>query len=38
MTTTVKQAKLIEISDENGVELDMISQTEDQLKLITKYS
>jgi hypothetical protein len=30
--------KLIEIADEQGVMLDLISQTEDQLELITKHS
>ena len=29
--------KLIEISDAEGVMLDLVSQTEDQLKLVTKY-
>jgi hypothetical protein len=34
------QHKLIEISDDDnyGQMLDMVSQTEDQLELITKYS
>jgi hypothetical protein len=32
------QHKLIEISDDDGQMLDMISETEDRLKLITKYS
>lgn len=33
------QHKLIEISDDdNGQMLDLVSQTEDRLKLITKYS
>jgi hypothetical protein len=32
------QHKLIEIADDRGVMLDLISQTEDRLKLITKYS
>jgi len=30
--------KLIEISDERGQTLDFISQTEPQLRLVTKYS
>ena len=30
--------KLIEISNDHGEALDYISQTEDQLKLITKHS
>jgi hypothetical protein len=30
--------KLIEITDEYGLTLDLISQTEDQLKLIAKHS
>ena len=32
------ELKLIEISDDRGVMLDLISQTEDQLELVTKYS
>ncbi len=32
------QHKLLEISDNDGQMLDLISQTEDRLKLITKYS
>lgn len=32
------QHKMIEISDEHGVALDFISQTEDQLKLVSKHS
>jgi hypothetical protein len=30
--------KMIEISDDRGVALDFISQTEDQLKLVAKHS
>jgi len=30
--------KMIEISNDRGEALDFISQTEDQLKLVTKYS
>jgi hypothetical protein len=29
--------KLIEISDADGVMLDLVSQTEDRLKLVVKY-
>ena len=29
--------RLIEISDPEGVMLDLVSQTEDQLKLVAKY-
>jgi hypothetical protein len=32
------QHKMIELSDDRGVTLDFISQTEDQLKLISKHS
>jgi hypothetical protein len=32
------QHKMIEISDDRGVALDFISQTEDQLKLVSKHS
>ena len=32
------QHKLIEISDDRGVTLDYISETEDQLKLVEKHS
>ncbi len=32
------QHKLIEISDDRGVALDYISETEDRLKLLSKYS
>lgn len=32
------QHKMIEISNDCGVALDVISQTEDQLKLVSKHS
>jgi hypothetical protein len=32
------QHKMIEISDDHGTALDFISQTEDQLKLVSKHS